>query len=227
MSPLMLLLICAITKACVFGSHEIYHDARDLLYSENNFIFNDLGSDVRILAQPRGIWSCKAAGCKSSEPLTIKEVTLCLGDNDSPANGELKLRCLAAALERLRCQVNIKKLNIYLRHECWGKHTSPATLFDGLSKINVTGELNMFGADHHWMKKMRLVPKALQMNLEPIETALITANPPLFCVGFFKCCYKPANTSEESEEHEGQVIKDAGYAYEQWRNGLSMLTRMS
>lgn len=147
----------------------------------------------------------------------VTEVTFGIGDDTNPAHGELKLQCLAAALERLRSEINVKNLTIYFRDYCWGSQHSPRTLSAGLSKIKVTGEMVMFGADFHWEFPMREIPRALRMKIHPRSSTFIPGRAPLFFKGFFRCEYVPAKTSEETEAKFDEIVDDAGFAYAEYK----------
>lgn len=176
-------------------SREFYHDAREYLHSENNFVFLGCGPELRtILGQQHGLWSCKMDGCKSAgKGPRFGKVTIVLGDDVSMAVAELKLQCTRAALESIRGECSIEMLHILFKGFCWVAGHGPVELGWGLSRLKV-GALGMFGAEFHWHEDLRLIPLAL--GLERCPAYLGIAN------GFFECGYLPAVPAGHVEEVE-------------------------
>lgn len=119
----------------------------------------------------------------------------------------------AAALEDIHCQFKIENLKIYFRDCCWASQNGPADLIKGLHKLQVTQTMKMFGADFHWSENLRVIPKALGMNISPDNWCFAPGAEVVHFRGFFSCSYRPATKPEELEDIEGRFILDAGYAY--------------
>lgn len=124
-----------------------------------------------------------------------------------------------AALEGIRCEFKIEKLKVYFRDFCWASKNGPEDLMKGLSRLQVTRTMKMFGADFHWSENLRVIPRALGMNFFPDDWCFAPGTQEVLFKGFFSCDYHPATTPEELEEKEGQVILDAGHAYNEYMSG--------
>lgn len=167
-------------------SREIYHDAREYLYSENNMVFLGCCSELRtILDQAHGLWSCKIHGCKwAGESPQFGKVTIFLGDEASTDIGDLKMKCTKAALESIRGKVSIKMLHISLEKFCWVSGHGPEEFEKGLSRLNV-GALGIFGAEDQWREDLTLFPRTL--GLDDFPAYVGTEN------GLFECGYLPTS----------------------------------
>lgn len=129
----------------------------------------------------------------------------------------------AAALEGIRCEFKIENLKVYFRDFCWASKNGPEDLIKGLRKLQVTRTMKMFGADFHWSENLRVIPKALGMNMFPYNWCFAPGTQEVHFKGFFSCNYLPANAPEELEKMEGQVILDAGHAYRKYLSDVGRL----
>ncbi|MCJ1462513.1 hypothetical protein MMC07_001115 [Pseudocyphellaria aurata] len=164
------------------ANRELYHEAREYLYSENNMVFLGCGSELlTILDRAHGLWACKTHGCKwANERPQFGKVTIFLGDEASPDVGDLKMKCTKAALENIRGKISIKMLHISLEKFCWIAGHCPEELEEGLSRLNV-GALGIFGAEEQWREDLCLFPRILGLEEFP---AYLGAENGLFEFGY-------------------------------------------
>lgn len=125
----------------------------------------------------------------------------------------------AAALEGIRCELKIENLTVYFRDFCWASKNGPEDLIKGLRRLKVTRRMKMFGADFHWSENLRVIPRALGMNIFPQVWSFAPGTEAVHFKGFFSCDYLPANKPEELEDIEGKAIIDAGHAYREYMFG--------
>ncbi|MCJ1258901.1 hypothetical protein MMC24_006735 [Lignoscripta atroalba] len=167
-------------------SHQIYHVARDFLYSENELVFSQLGHDVWKVFKPLGLGKCVPPYCthRLVRP-NLNRVTLRLGHFQNPDDGEGNIVGMAAYIGMCSRPgrgwtgpLEIKHLTLSFSKYAWTQTFKPRHFTNDLLHVRVTETLVLegsmvFAGPALFMvdEDLKALPKALHMSPKPVTLA--------------------------------------------------------
>lgn len=177
-------------------SHDVYHQCRDTLYRDNDFVVGHYGSGLRYLSSPMGIDMCRH-GCVTRP--TFTSLRLVVGSQDHDVQGALMSDMFTQALRDIQGQMTVAHLRLQLEPFCFVGDKELAYFAELLAeKIQVTTTFELRGSDIHWLLyDLRLVPKALGMKLEPTAIEFHHHDDEQQTLGWFTSTYTHAQNDNE------------------------------
>ncbi|KAL8830536.1 MAG: hypothetical protein Q9170_005688 [Blastenia crenularia] len=208
-------------------NHDLYHQCRDTMYRDNEFVVDALGSGLQHLSQNMGINLC---GHVCTRQPTVQSLRLVVGCDDHDEQGIIQSQSFIQALNDMANKVTVQHLKIELRPFCFFENKELAAFAFALKeKIKVEKDLLLSGFDYHWEWNLRLVPMAMGMQMQPMHCDFQYHNDQQQKVGPFCCRYQPAQSMNEKLGLDADGTKldihDGKHFYELQQDGLYDETR--
>ncbi|KAL8895556.1 MAG: hypothetical protein Q9207_008124 [Kuettlingeria erythrocarpa] len=194
-------------------NHNVYHQCRDTLYRDNDFVVGHYGSGLRYLSSPMGIDMCRHA-CVTRP--AFSSLRLVVGSQDHDVQGVLMSDMYTQALRDIQGQMTVAHLCLELAPFCFLGNKELAYFAELLAeKIQVTATFEFRGSDIHWLLyDLRIVPQAMGMKLEPKAIEFKHHDDEQQTLGWFSSSYIHAQSENEKlgldavgnelETHDGQ-----------------------
>ena len=146
-------------------SRDVYHEAREYLYTENVLWFDTFGSELRLISKPIGLTRCHLNGCRaaSNEPY-IRQIHLEIG-HEEDYQGTFMTEAMQHSLNGMKSTLHVEKLVIKLcRHSL--DLMSMKLFVEALQKIQV-GHSFVICGDASKYNELNLRSFAMQMGMNP------------------------------------------------------------
>ena len=206
-----------ISLAHVHNSRDLYHVARQAMYEQNLFVFRYFGSDIKAITGSVGLWACRKDGCKyGGKSPVINEADFHLGDSYNPESGAMKISSFGCILKHLTNPLNINILTIDIAPYTWRSNSQLEVFCGSLGKVKIHKTLVVRGLDVHLELDIRMLARALGMNVQPINFGVTFRGTHWKDLGGFFCVYMAAKSDTELEVQAGQIVQDPKSRYEKW-----------
>ena len=197
-------------------SHAFYHEALHFLYTENQFFFDNFGSDLGALNKPVGVSACLVRGCSGAtqEP-HLKAMRFELGSNRDTYMGNISANAFQKSLKGLRRSFFVEKLTLHFHIHSFLDVEAMEDFVVGLERVEVTRILILTGpASHHYGGAMHRIAASLGMLPKPTWSFVLPARSRDYGAsisdrGFSYYRFKADNDLPDYDDYEGKLIQEA------------------
>ena len=175
-------------------SRDLYHTARQALYQNNTFHFKNFGSDIQKISSAVGLLGCRNNGCVTGTQPVLSQVTFTIGCKYNPERSLMRTQAFSCALKALRPALMTSTLVIELENYAWRNDAHVQVFANALAKVNVKETFVLKGLDVHLERSLRLLPKALEMCMQPVYMDAAFRRTGWQELGFFECTYRKEHT---------------------------------
>ncbi|KAL8787884.1 MAG: hypothetical protein Q9195_007577 [Heterodermia aff. obscurata] len=144
---------------------DIYHEAREYLYTENIIWFDTFASELRQIGKPIGLTRCHLIGCGAAlnEPY-FRHIHLEIG-HESDFQGAFMTEAMQHSLSGMKSTLHVEKLAIKLRPHSLDSINMKLFL-EALQKIQISHSLIIYG-DASKYNELNLRAFAMAMGMNP------------------------------------------------------------
>ena len=215
-------------------SWDLYHAARQALYAQNKFIFGHFGSDIKILANSKCLYTCRRQHClEGGKAPAFGKVVFQLGDTLNPERAAMQIHAFGNVLLHLRNPLCINNLTLELAPYTWRSEDEVKAFCTALQNVTVLKTFTIKGLDVHLELGLRQLATVLRMKAQPVRFEACFRTAHWRQLGYFSCTYVRAQSVEESRVNNGGIIEDPLSKYREWAktaredcyvNGLDYVT---
>lgn len=185
------------------------------LWTENQFIFDHFGSDLRILNKPNVISGCMVRKCRSaSEVPFLRAMRFELGSPSDPYMATVTSNAFHIALLGLRRPYCVEKLTLHFHNYSCLNLQALGDLFLGLQNVVVARTLTVTGpAKYYHSEAIHEIATFMSMNPTPTYFFVVEADNQARSMADHGFCYFRFKAAVERcpdfDIHEGELVECA------------------
>ena len=151
-------------------------------------------------------------------PPVIDDAVFNLGCDINPERSLIRVQAFEVILENLRHRpLNINTLTLNIAAYCWRSDDQLKAFCKELANVKVHRKLVLSGLDVHLELRIRDLPKALGLNVQPAEWKTKFRTADWQDMGYFWSMYVPmGNGADKTNSLDENTIKDPVAEYRKW-----------